>query len=453
MATPTLPRYLARHVELGFDSDDVDAFIDSIEASQDPQSSTLPHLPAEILFQIVSFLPLDSILHWRLVCRGVRDYIDGPFMKTCLKKAELIGYLGTDEEALGYVGRVDYDEFRFLRAGFDVSTTGSGGIGKWNEVSATFQIDTKWMRWFSSRDAEIIATQTNYDINPWRALVRRLELQVAEECHGTLRWCLRIDNIVLDLELPVEVLSSSNSMHVDLRSGKIVLQWRRLLFRFLKVATMFRKLLDEVGSIEPSVHQANICLQKEASAFTFGHFEDCLRSLRRQLLRSAVNINHKDFGRVKWEMNLLCPLFGKRKSDTVAPSFNMIGNAEDDAVKVLTFIRKEATMSKEEKAFLQELNADLKQMDLDLEDIQRTFLLWTSDIYGASWPFNLDSTSLRGIANSPAAWTDSQRALVETRVQKWRRQNKTITQVLGLMESSREVMSLPENAFDDVDDI
>ena len=89
-----LPAYLSRHMRLGFDSDDVAALINSIDSSQDPQSSELSHLPAEILFQIVEFVPVNHILTWRLVCRGFRDAIDGPVQYGHLRRAELIGYVG-----------------------------------------------------------------------------------------------------------------------------------------------------------------------------------------------------------------------------------------------------------------------------------------------------------------------------------------------------------------------
>jgi hypothetical protein len=89
-----LPAYLSRHTTLGFDSDDVAALISAIDSSQGPRSSKLPHLPAEILFQIVEFAPVDHILTWRLVCRGFRDAIDGPVQYEHLRRAQLVGYLG-----------------------------------------------------------------------------------------------------------------------------------------------------------------------------------------------------------------------------------------------------------------------------------------------------------------------------------------------------------------------
>jgi hypothetical protein len=92
--SPVLPAYISRHMRLGFDSDDVAALLSSIDSSQEPGSSRLPHLPAEILFQILDFVPIDYLLKWRLVCRGFRDAIDGPVLYDCLQRAEMICYLG-----------------------------------------------------------------------------------------------------------------------------------------------------------------------------------------------------------------------------------------------------------------------------------------------------------------------------------------------------------------------
>jgi hypothetical protein len=92
--TPAFPAYISRHMRLGFDSDDVAALLSSIDSSQEPGSSRLPHLPAEILFQILDFVPIEYLLNWRLVCRGFRDAIDGPVLYDCLRRAELICYVG-----------------------------------------------------------------------------------------------------------------------------------------------------------------------------------------------------------------------------------------------------------------------------------------------------------------------------------------------------------------------
>lgn len=251
-----LPAYLARHVRLGFNSDDVAVLIKSIDSSQIPQPSSAPHLPAELLLQILEYVPVDHVLDWRCICRGFRDAIDGRILYHHLRRTELIGYLGSrHSRPLERLDDEQYNQIRLLRAHFQnieqnsedtSSAQRSGPI--WSGTHAVFQMEREWFQLFrriggaAARGGDTIA---NADTQ-WLDTLDRLELRRVEEGFGTLRWCINLDHSVLDMDFPLEAGRNTFDVDIHLHKGTIRVAWKDMLFRFLKTETALRRTIEEV---------------------------------------------------------------------------------------------------------------------------------------------------------------------------------------------------------------
>lgn len=250
---PVLPPYLAHHLDLGFDDDDVSALIGAIEESEDGESSSpMPQLSAEILFHILGCVPIDHVLQWRLVCRGFRDRIDGPILYDYVSRATLIGCLGAEKtfkwagldarthEALGMIYcRFDQLEYPTISAHSQSNATNQP---KWTGEHAVFRIDDAWHESFILTNAVLEGSEKE---TRWNSIVRRLQLEGDAETYGKMRWCLRLDSAVLDLDFPMEALRTK--MTVDLSVRTIRLRWKELLFQFLKNETRLKRVMDQVG--------------------------------------------------------------------------------------------------------------------------------------------------------------------------------------------------------------
>ncbi|KAJ4290362.1 hypothetical protein N0V90_010578 [Kalmusia sp. IMI 367209] len=245
---PSLPSYLARHINIGFDQDDVFALINSIDASQDRNSSYgLPQLPAEILFHIVEYVPIAHILQWRLVCRGFRDCIDGPVMYSYLRRAEIIGYLGTKEDfGKMWLDELAYENIAVMRCRYErlenfiKAKDPRIGMPKWGSAHATFHIDDVWHELFTLQDLRFAGSENR---RAWHAMLRALKLEGDPETYGKLKWCMCLDGAVLDLEIPTEALQAK--LHVDLSNKTVTVKWRDLLFQFLKTETLLKATMDQ----------------------------------------------------------------------------------------------------------------------------------------------------------------------------------------------------------------
>jgi hypothetical protein len=254
-----LPPWLARHVEVAFNGDDVAALLASIESSQNSTSAATP-LPAEIILRILEYVPVDHVLDWRLVCHGFRDALDGRILYHHLQRTQLVGYLGprnmwplqnlTDEQ---------YDRMKFLYANFQhVEDIGSNETRTlqsspiWCSKYAVFKID------YSNFGAnpEVYDAGLEYDGTIeyadaiWNNALNRLELEGTEEGFGTLRWCIKLDHAVLDLDFPLDATRTSFDIAINLHSGTIKVAWKEMLFRFLKSEAELRRMLDQVGLLK-----------------------------------------------------------------------------------------------------------------------------------------------------------------------------------------------------------
>jgi len=253
-----LPSYLARHIQLGFSPEDVAALITAIDSSQDrsPSSTnrTLAHLPAELLLQILEHVPVDYILDWRLVCRGFRDAIDGRVLYRCLQRTELVGYLGArDVGPMEDLDDEQYESVHLLEAGFshvewDTASGPETNRPVWSATHAVFEIADEWYNAFRQvGGAEANDGDTLDDADSsWYSFFDRLQLRRREEGFGTLRWCIRLDHAVLDLDLPCEWRRMHFDVDVTLRTGLIRVAWKDMLIRFLKTERQYRLLLERV---------------------------------------------------------------------------------------------------------------------------------------------------------------------------------------------------------------
>ncbi|KAF1940056.1 hypothetical protein EJ02DRAFT_350879 [Clathrospora elynae] len=446
--TDTSPSYLARHINIGFNSDDVAALINSIDSSQKPSStSSLAHLPAELLLQILEYVPVDYVLDWRLVCRGFRDAIDGRILYHHLRRTELIGYMGSRYlRPMEHLNDEQYEKIHLLRARFrciekaeeeDMGTQQSKPV--WSGTHALFQIDEEWFRDFRQiGGAAARGGDTTQDADTrWLSTLDRLELQRPEEGFGTLRWCIRLDYAVLDMDFPLEAGRNTFDVDVHLHSGRVRVAWREMLFRFLKTERSLRRLLEK------ALHQ------KRNSDFSFTHTEDCLRATRRQRLHSSLNPNDKVDRHIKWTLRLLHPLFGKPRHDHQMT----LEDIENDATNLLLLLRREASMSISQVAYLHQLSTDYQTMDKELVELDQAFGEFKTHMAMPGFQMSILMPVMNPcqIARNPIAWPDKLRAKIEGQVERWKSQKKVVEQIALLLEASNVAMAVPDDSFDDLE--
>jgi len=436
-----LPSYLSRHVHMGFSSEDVLALIDSIDASQSSHSSArwLPHIPAEILFRIVTFVPIDYILPWRLVCRGVRDYIDGPLMFSYLTRLQVIGYLGAwpkhQSRTRSHFTHKEYDEICFVRCNFQSvqaaeSEDTAMRIPMWNRPRAVFRIEEKWYKILHSGDRKPKIDQV-YDI-----LSERLQTRVMfaghDDAWGTLAWCLRLDSAVQDLELPI--VSLQDHLQVDFPNKTVTWNWKDHLFRLIQTESTLRALIEQ--------HKSS-----ESPAFTFNLVEDCLRDVRRKRMLASLSSRPGGFPRVRWGLRMMPTLYGRPRYDVPAEGFNRLEQVENSAVSTLMILRREAGMTEKEAMQLRRLAIDRKKIDNELAKIERLYTNWISGV-GVEL-VRPSYFRLPNVPSNPFAWDEKTLATEVDRIKKWTSQERNMSKVALLLEASAEVFKMPEDAFDD----
>jgi hypothetical protein len=255
-ATSQLPPWLARHVRLGFDADDVAALISSIDSSQNRPSS-LVNLPAELLLHVLEYVPVDHVLDWRFVCRGFRDAIDGRILYHHLQRTQLVGCLGPRHMwPMQTLTDKQYNQLRFVIANFSKVEHVEGTAGNrsdsspiWCNTHAIFKINHQRLRTTLKGDSQGTAyvSANEYADTMWKKAQSRLELTGVEEGFGTLRWCIKLDQAVLDLDFPLEAARNSCDVAVDLVNDTVRVCWKDMMFRFLKNEAALRDLMNRVG--------------------------------------------------------------------------------------------------------------------------------------------------------------------------------------------------------------
>ncbi|PSN59381.1 hypothetical protein BS50DRAFT_230617 [Corynespora cassiicola Philippines] len=436
-----LPPFLFRHATLGFDATDVTALITAISSSQNHDASPRnPHLPAEILLNILEYVPVPYILNWRLVCRGFHDAIGGRILYEFLKRAEVIGYLGSRSKyPLDIIKSEDYDDIYLLRARFshledEHASTSRRTNAKWGATHAVFEINDKWFEYFAQIGGSVQREERSHG---WAEIMFDLELGADEEegQYGTLRWCMRVDKAVLDLGFTARD-SVNGIFQVDLEARTVRMEWKQALFDFLKTETALQKLLHS----------------KRKSAFTFGQMGDCFRAIRRQRLRAALDTEDKDDRRINWAMNQLPPLFGKRRYDKASAPWDGLERAENKAISILCQLRREAKTTPKELARLQKIAEERKIMEKELNGVAQTFGEWKYNMYKPEHQHQVPIERLPILPKNPAIWNTEVRKAEEERVKRWKSQRDTIQRLALLLSGSTEALAVPDNAFDDLDD-
>ena len=246
------PSHLSRHLTLGFDADDVAALITSIDSSQIRALSqpvhSFPYLPAEILLHILDHVPVSYVLEWRLVSRGFRDAIDGRVLYNCLHRTELIGYIGPRQGVLKQLTEEQYEAISLLRMQYSHSIVGYPAEASNAEQTAPRWSDTYAM--FCNEDDWRQKLDHCANHSPFVAIVSVVEERLGlfpdnDELYGTLKWCIKLDDVVQDLGLPLERMTYCPN--VDMVNTTVMVSWKQALFDCLKAETMLRKTMDKVS--------------------------------------------------------------------------------------------------------------------------------------------------------------------------------------------------------------
>jgi hypothetical protein len=127
-------------------------------------------------------------------------------------------------------------------------------------------------------------------------------------------------------------------------------------------------------------------------------------------------------------------------------------DVENDATATLLLLRREASMSAQQIAYLHYLAADYAAMNTELSELDEAFGEFKTYMSVSGFQMNiLMPAMLQGrIARNPIAWTDELRAKVELQVQRWKGQKKNIETMKELLQASNTALALPEDSFDEL---
>ncbi|KAF3032000.1 hypothetical protein E8E12_001450 [Didymella heteroderae] len=428
---PQLPSWLASHLTIDWNSDDIDALLTSIDASQSPQQPALPHLPAELLLLILEHVPAAYTLDWRLVCRGFRDAIDGPVSYHQLQRLQIIGYLGPRSlPDMRLLGDDEYERLHLMPTRLQsmgalpsLPEAQQGSKPPWASTHAVFKMRHAWFA--AHKTLKVPRSKSS--------MLSQISLRRTDQAYGTLTWMIKLDTAVLDLDLPLEPHRRHFDFDVDVKSWTLRLEWKPMLFRFLKTERALRLVMDK----------------KQDSSFTFSHAEDCLRAVRRQGLHAALDRDSRIDRHLKWSLRLLRPLWGiaaHRDPSTLDP-------VESDAVRVLLLLRRKASLSTHQIRYLYQLASDYNAMVKSVEDLAQSFRDFKRQLImpGHSTTYEVDVNLYDTLPVNAISWSDELRAEVETRVQKWKAIRRLVEQMHALMTTSHETLTVPEDAFDVLD--
>lgn len=231
----SLPSYLSRHVNLGFNEDDISALLDSIEAigssqisDDDDECTPLPHIPAELILQILLEVPPTHILPLRLVSRSFRNIIDTYVFYSYLLRMRLQFVCNGNGEVIGFVKSSHNVEAVFhsmiLEPVPPENTEEDRGPAKWDGTFVKFWLDPKDNR----------EEQVRNDLRQMDWVHTLFNEQPGATPIGAV--FTRLDSIVLDVYLP--------DVTFDMVNYAIIFNWRKMLFGLLKEERAIRLLLE-----------------------------------------------------------------------------------------------------------------------------------------------------------------------------------------------------------------
>ena len=116
-------------------------------------------------------------------------------------------------------------------------------------------------------------------------------------------------------------------------------------------------------------------------------------------------------------------------------------------------MRREAALSDRQTTHLWQLAYDYMIMITTLNRFSRSlrYLKQQLILPGNATTLETEVSQHVRVPSNPIAWSDELRVNIETRVQKWRTQQKLIEQMQALMVASQEALAVPEDAFDAID--
>lgn len=182
--------------------------------------------------------------------------------------------------------------------------------------------------------------------------------------------------------------------------------------------------------------------------FTFSHFEDCLRAVRRERLFANLNQEDKIDRHIMWSLRLLRPLFGMPcHNHTIA-----LAHVESTAANMLLLLRREAAMSNRQVAYLHQLNEDRQAMEREVQALEEVFKEFKDHMSRPGYEFTLplSSSSDSALPQNPIAWPDDMRISIEDRVAKWKSQRLVIKQIHTLLSASNQALAVPQCSFDNL---
>lgn len=159
-------------------------------------------------------------------------------------------------------------------------------------------------------------------------------------------------------------------------------------------------------------------------------------------------MNNRVDRRIDWEMNLLPPLFGRPRYEIDSSQFDGIERAEDEATTVLMLLRKEASLTGRQIAYIAHLIEERKKMEKRLKLIDETFALWKREMFKVA--AFAPALKLPKLPQHPALWTDEMILQEEEQVKKWQSQEDMLTKMVAMLKSSIDAVTLPDDAFEEI---
>ncbi|KAH7139131.1 hypothetical protein B0J11DRAFT_35843 [Dendryphion nanum] len=439
LSSPALPAYIARHVHLGFDADDLNALLDSIDSSQCGSHPSLPQIPAEILLLILENVPSDHILCFRYVCRGFRDYIDTRLPYSYLHRTELFCLFNVQPFRTYPLSKEQLEIFKTMRMSFshveDSRRTSFTALTKrkWDAKCAVYNIDPAWCKIFDT--LRQMARSHPTLINE-QQLLSEIENSLPYDKYartsGALRWVIKLDHGALDLDITTYKV-------IDLDKKSVSVEWREGLLQFLKTENRLRMRKWKNRDRE----------------YTYSHTEDCLRQIRRECIRSLLDLDDGRDKLVNWSMRTLRPLFGGAVYAKLDDAWNAFERDENQAMYNLMLLRKEAAMPKKEREQLAQLVKDRVELIQDLSTLDSCFAMFKnqiSDIVAgckSNEPIaTYQMTAFPDLPINVLEWDDETVLKESKRVAKWKSQKITLEKIKFLISMANEALSLPEDAFD-----
>jgi hypothetical protein len=405
---------------------------DKLPASHAPssQSSTLPN---EIGFQILKDIPVANLLDFRLLNSSYRNEIDTHIFYHHLQDAELIGYLGPKvgfDRLLERLSDEDHLAYTFVRAHFYQLDPPAEGQPKWTPRTAYFRVNPGWYETLKR-----IGGRVEWGDAYFNHMGNCLNLHEAPDVYGQLRWAIRVGGCVLDLGLEKHLQPKVYQIDPCFEEGVVITitDWKMVLQNFFREERALERLIRE----------------KEGSEFTFGHHEDCLRALRRWRYRSNLDLDDE----LAWQIDNMRALFGRaihrpmhlNLSDTdyadAIAIIPMMEHTEDDAIRTLLMLRREASMNQKERKRLQTIVAERTEMIEEMNEFEHQFKTWQE--YTLAVPtFSLERLQIERIFDpNPLTWSKQVIARETDILDRWKRQREALKHFRSFIAATNEIQA------------